>query len=69
MASAKKCDRCGVFYTENTRFPKKKGTYKATIDGACFTTTTNVYTDYFDLCDDCIAELKLFLNGKKLRED
>lgn len=69
MAAAKKCDRCGKFYEKNTRFSTFSSFRRTLLDGICFTTMNGGYVEYSDLCDDCIAELKLFLNGKKLRED
>lgn len=52
--NAKKCDRCGSFYTEN------KNKYKEKLNGDCVygiivVTKTNRYKIY-DLCDSCICE-------------
>lgn len=68
MAAAKKCDRCGKFYTENTRFPKTVNISRSVLDGICFTTKNGHCVDYVDLCDDCIVKLKSFLNGTEPEE-
>ena len=66
MAIAKKCDRCGKYYDKNTGYKQKvRGTYYYE-DGMCFTTVTDACADYKDLCDDCLEELHMFLNGAKL---
>jgi hypothetical protein len=69
MANAKKCDRCGAFYVKNTRFITRVCRSKTVLDGVCFRTRDYGVTGSMDLCDDCIAEVKVFLSGKKEKED
>ena len=69
MAKANMCDRCGAFYTENTRYPKAVTLCKTVVDGLCFTTRNGYSVDYIDLCDDCITKLKVFLDGAELKEE
>ena len=66
MAIAKKCDRCGKYYDKNTKHKQNvRGNYYYE-DGICFTTVAEVCADCKDLCDDCLEELHIFLNGAKL---
>lgn len=69
MASAKKCDRCGVFYETNTRFKETVGLFRTHLSGMCFMSAAAGSTGAKDLCDDCISKLKMFLDGKELKED
>lgn len=69
MASAKKCDRCGVFYETNTQIKETFGCFRRTLSGMCFATVDEEYITEKDLCDDCISKLKMFLDGKELKED
>ena len=66
MATAKKCDRCGKYCDKNTGHKQNVRGKDYYEDGMCFTTVAGV-CDYFkDLCDDCLEELHMFLNGAKL---
>lgn len=65
MAQAKKCDRCGAFYENNTRYPVSIRSCKTAIDGITFSTRNDDTVGYMDLCDDCITELKAFLGCKE----
>lgn len=75
---AKKCDRCGEFYTSNTidsgyrrqKDAKTKCVIRGaslsfmTIDGAYIPTSTNSKAD-FDLCDNCINAFLDWINMKE----
>ena len=66
MANAKKCDRCGNFYTSSTMHKTTVNTGKTVLIGMCFVTGNGHYIKYADLCDDCISDLMVFLeDGKK----
>lgn len=56
MASAKKCDRCGTFYEKNHE----------RIAGVKTFDKTGNWIDWKDLCDDCVNDLKRFLDGAKV---
>lgn len=66
--TAKQCDGCGKFYTENSF------TYKSqTLTGIMFTAinTPVLYGKSFDLCDDCLEKLikhldKISGRGRKM---
>lgn len=55
MANAKKCDRCGAYYD-----PKEEL-------GEVYGVTLNYGSEYnnetYDLCDDCVAKIREFLNS------
>jgi hypothetical protein len=68
MAAAKKCDRCGAFYENNTLFPRTAGAYETVVDGVCYTTKSGFHTNRKDLCDDCLRKLHWFLGGMELKE-
>ncbi len=56
---AYKCDRCGSFYTENAR---KVSDMTGDFIGGCATLTAGGSRDKrFDLCDDCVSDLLIFL--------
>lgn len=55
---AKKCDRCGKFYTENEN---KYIRCCNSVDRVSVCASGNVY-DTYDLCDDCVNQLMEFLN-------
>ena len=65
MADAKKCDRCGKYYTDG----EKRYTVDSfhvgciklmSVSGACI--------DYYDLCDDCVKKLMVFLDNIEVFE-
>lgn len=58
MARAHKCDRCGNFYTKNSRF-LFDCEYK---DGIRFVAGA-FQSNRIDLCDDCLSDLIEFLDG------
>lgn len=61
MASAKKCDACGKYYDDNKRFETSGRMCGAILAGV--TTASNGGSDkWFDLCDNCLETLLLFLN-------
>lgn len=66
MAKATKCDRCGKYYDENREHQKNINGHKGYYDGFVTTTTSGFYPDTLELCDECITELKLFINGAKV---
>lgn len=61
----KKCDRCGAYYEKN----KKHRTFGCiagdVISGMQTMTRADGRDCHFDLCDDCIGDLKKFLNIKE----
>ena len=67
MANAKKCDRCGVYYDKNQKFKLKKSLGDFA-DGITFTGVNGNVSSQFDLCDDCIERLYIFLGGVKLEK-
>ena len=71
MSNAKKCDRCGNYYTD--RKDKSLRHRDRTVD---YITLESLYNSGrgidFDLCNDCVAELFEFLhisNEQLIRED
>lgn len=63
MADAKKCDRCGKYYTEREQRYVVNGFYVGcveilSINGNCI--------DKYDLCDDCIKKLMRYLNHEEI---
>lgn len=63
MANAKKCDRCGKFYVENTRFPvDQHGDYY--IGGVMTMTTSGFHYKNYDLCDDCLKDFNEFIRER-----
>ena len=63
--NAMKCDRCGKFYTENKN--KYKDEENKSVCLIELKTEHGLYKEfykYYDLCDDCVNELMIFLNGK-----
>lgn len=60
MANAMKCDRCGQYYTRNTKYQVPVRPY-AKIEGITLTDVTGHDVDSFCLCDDCITKLIDFL--------
>lgn len=64
MANAKKCDRCGAYYDNNTEHTRTVANEKRHYSGMCMLTDAGHRLDSRDLCDTCITELKLFINGR-----
>lgn len=65
MADAKKCDRCGKYYAESEQ--------KYTVDSfrvGCIklVSVSGVCIDKYDLCDDCIKKLMIFLDNIEVIE-
>ena len=59
MAAARKCDRCGKFYTPED----KKFDVNGHIVTQIRTITASGYDmDYFDLCDECVKAYYRFMN-------
>lgn len=62
---AKKCDRCGKYYNENKKYKEKcrigRVVFEEYIDGVKFSVKDHT-GKRIDLCDDCITELRKFLN-------
>lgn len=59
MAKARKCDRCGAFYTEN----KKNSKLSAVVKGVAIIRDTrdNSVDRSFDLCDTCMDAFLTFI--------
>ena len=55
MAMARKCDRCGKFYTENT------ARVNGRVVGMIAFVSINCTDDPYDLCGDCMEDLKRFM--------
>ena len=68
MATAKKCDRCGKYYDKNIEHKQNINGRLYYEDGMCFTIATlaELTTNFKVLCDDCLEELHMFLNGAEL---
>ena len=64
MANAKKCDRCGSFYTTNTY--KNKSISTCPFKGIGFVDDKYYRYDANDMCDACLIKLELFLGGRDL---
>lgn len=60
---ARKCDLCGVFYTENKN-PWKEFISEKSISSIALGTKAGLYAK-FDLCDNCVQRLMDFLSGGK----
>lgn len=57
MAAAYKCDRCGTYFSrEKSADVPLRVVYK--ID--------RINEDNYDLCNDCVEDLRLFINGSKI---
>lgn len=63
MAYAKKCDRCGKFYTGNSTDNEIKG---VSVTGIRIFAEADVVRNFvdLDLCDDCVFDLYTFLYKK-----
>ena len=68
MANAKKCDRCGKYYDENTRFKSNNCRYAQRVSSVTEITVGGYHYKNYDLCDDCIADFRAFISGRKLAE-
>lgn len=55
---AKKCDRCGIFYQTNRDYYDKVG-YNGIV-GFATTNKDKKIVHVFDLCEDCVNDLKTF---------
>lgn len=53
MANAKKCDRCGAYYTPSPEIPDMRVAYH----------DNDFATKYYDLCEECMHDLQSFMNG------
>ena len=62
MANAKKCDRCGAFYENNTLL-KSRLCGNRVIVGIRLVTNAGSVEEEYDLCDHCLTELSCFLHG------
>ena len=61
MAVARKCDRCGKFYTAEDKKFEVNGRI---VDRVRTLTTSGYDASIFDLCDECMKDLYSFLNKK-----
>lgn len=76
MADAKKCDRCGNFYTSSEKRLDSQGRYLKgiTMDGLKYTNgyinqSCTRYQKQIDLCPDCGEKLISWLNTYNSAED
>ena len=77
MAEAKKCDRCGNYYDDNT-YGSVKQDDKGNLVGTGYTIIgidilkniggRNIHDEHFDLCDSCIVKFYLFMNELDIHE-
>ena len=79
MADAKKCGRCGKYYDKNDRYVNPHQ-----FDDTCAATAGPIEIEYmakmsigtrwrkviveYDLCDDCISDLRDFMNNPPVKE-
>lgn len=66
MAMVRKCDRCGKYYDENSKYIWGFG--RAQIIGLCFETIYGNHSNKIDLCDECLGKVKEFLDTDILKE-
>ena len=66
MAMARKCDRCGKYYDENSKYACGLG--RAQVIGLRFETLNGNYSIKIDLCDECLGKVKELLNTDILKE-
>lgn len=59
MAAARKCDRCGTFYTANTKNPRLN--YVAKGVSILKSGVSNVASQTFDFCDNCMNDFLTFV--------
>lgn len=52
---AKKCDRCGLYYTENSKHSTFGRIHGGYITGLAFYSDSLGVDSVIDLCDDCLA--------------
>ena len=65
MADAKKCDRCGKLYTNNTEKRVVDGFFSPVVFSSIsiITINNNIVRD-IDLCDNCMDDLLTFIEIK-----
>lgn len=61
--NAKRCDRCKKYYDKNSKNETVGRIHGGVIEGIVTYTTGSNLDKYFDLCDDCIDDLKEWLKG------
>ena len=68
---AKKCDRCGKFYTENKAYEiERNDPCVGGVVAGIATCDKNGYCNkYFDFCDNCLTDFFEFLKGKEMSEE
>lgn len=67
--NAKKCDRCGAYYDKNKKHKTFGRISGGVISGIWMVDRNGTNERRFDLCDDCIGDLKEFLNIKEPDEE
>ena len=67
MSDAKKCDRCGKFYTIVSEDYNKRPSHagKSIFRVRTIGIDEQIWLKTYDLCIDCANELNEFLNGPK----
>ena len=67
MGKAKKCDRCGGFYTYNDHkyYDGEVACLKTVSVSPVFYSTSETY---WDICPECTAKLNNWLNGKDFED-
>lgn len=66
MANAKKCDKCGVYYTLDDRKFKINGRIPAYID--IYTRNSMIVASEIDLCEQCMKDLWHWLRNEQETE-
>ena len=66
MANAKKCDRCGKYYMDGEKTAHDADGYY--IGGITTLSIKGNSITKYDLCDNCIKKLMIFLDNEEVAE-
>lgn len=69
MANARKCDRCGCYYDENTKHKVNASGQKTVISEVCTYTICETAYRLYDLCDNCIDDFFEFMCNRQLEKE
>ena len=64
---AKKCDRCDKYYDKNEKHQTTGRIYGDILTGLATVSTHGECDGWFDLCDDCLNDFGLFMQGHRVR--
>ena len=56
-------------YDENTRFKSRNCCYGQCVSSVTEMTVGGYHYKNYDLCDDCVADFRAFISGRKLAEE